>query len=124
MILSIAYFCPWYAKGCAVVLCKPPPKASFPVAAQTASSKYATFNAAVTDTTIATASAATGAVAGIYSLEVTALAQGHRLTSPDNTNVAGKAALTAGLAAGGTLKIELGTLPGATPRIHLIRRGN
>lgn len=86
-----------------------------PTGSQTASSKYATFKASLADTTIASASAATGAVAGTYSLEVTALALGHRLTSPDSTNVAGKAALTAGLAAGGTLKIELGTLPGTTP---------
>lgn len=86
-----------------------------PSTSQTASSKYATFKASVADNTVASASATTGAVAGTYSLEVTALALGHRLTSPDSTNVAGKAALTAGLATGGALKIELGALPGTTP---------
>lgn len=84
---------------------------------QTAASKYASFKASVTDTTIASASASTGAVTGTYSLEVSALAQSQRLTSPDNTNVAGKAALVAGLATGGSLKIELGTLTGASPAL-------
>lgn len=83
-----------------------------PAIGQTAAAKYATFSASVADATIASASASTGAVASTYSLEVTALAQGHRLTSPDNTNVVGKAAVTAGLLAGGTLKIELGALTG------------
>lgn len=86
-----------------------------PGAGQAAASKYASFSAAVADTAVASASATTGAVAGNYSLEVTALALSHRLTTPDNTNVTGKAALTAGLAAGGTLKIEIGALPGTTP---------
>jgi len=86
-----------------------------PTTGQSASAKYATFKATVADTAIATGTASTGAVAGNYTLEVIALAAGHRLTSPDSTNIAGKAAVTAGLAAGGTLKIELGTLPGTTP---------
>lgn len=86
-----------------------------PVTGQTAANKYATFKASIADTAIASATASVGAVAGTYSLEVSALAQSHRLTSPDNTDVAGKAALTAGLAAGGTLKIELGALTGTSP---------
>lgn len=81
---------------------------------QTADAKFASYRAAVTDTTIATASAATGAVAGSYSLEVSALAVNHRLTSPDSTDGTGSAALTAGLLAGGPLKIELGALTGST----------
>lgn len=88
-----------------------------PTTGQTAINKFATFKTSVADTTIALASASTGAVAGTYSLEVSALAQSHRLTSPDNTNVAGKAALTAGLAAGGTLTINLGTLTGTSPAL-------
>lgn len=83
-----------------------------PSTGQTAADKYATFSASVADTTIASATAATGAVSGTYSLEVSALAQAQRLVSPDSTNIAGKAAVTAGLAAGGTLKIELGALTG------------
>lgn len=86
-----------------------------PSTSQTASSKYETFKATVSDSAIASASAATGAAAGAFSLEVTALALSHRLTSPDKTNVAGKAAMVAGLAAGGKLKVELGALPGTTP---------
>ena len=51
---------------------------------------------------------------GNYNLEVTALAVGHRLTSPDSTDGAGTTAVTAGLLAGGTLKIELGALTGSS----------
>ncbi len=81
-----------------------------PSTGQSADAKYATYKASVTDTGIATASAASGAVAGNYSLEVSALAQAHRLTSPSSTDPTGAASLTAGLLAGGSLKIELGTL--------------
>ena len=86
-----------------------------PSTGQTAAHKFAAFKAAVADSTIASASATTGAVAGTYSLEVSALAQSQRLTSADSTNTAGKAAVTAGLLAGGTLKIELGALTGTSP---------
>lgn len=85
-----------------------------PGTGQTAFSKYSTFSTSLADTSIATASATTGAVAGTYSLEVNALAQSHRLTSPDSTDVTGSAALTDGLTAGGTLKIELGSLAAGT----------
>lgn len=88
-----------------------------PGTGQTAFSKYSTFSTSLADTSIATTSATTGAVAGTYSLEVSALAQSHRLTSPDSTDVTGTAALTAGLASGGILKIELGTLSGTTPAL-------
>lgn len=88
-----------------------------PATGQTALNKYASFSASVADTTIASASAAAGAVAGTYSLEVSTLAGAHRLTSPDSTDVTGTAALTAGLAAGGTLKIELGALTGTSPTV-------
>ena len=88
-----------------------------PATGQTALNKYASFSATVADTAIASASASTGAVAGVYSLEVSTLAAGHRLTSPDSTDLVGIAALTAGLAAGGTLKIELGALTGTSPAL-------
>lgn len=61
--------------------------------------KFATFKAATTDTTIASATATTGAVSGNYSLEISALAQNQRLTSSAGLNT---------ISTGGTLKIELG----------------
>jgi flagellar hook-associated protein 2 len=85
-----------------------------PATGQSATAKFSTFSAAVTDNTIASATASTGAVKGSYPLEVTALAQAQRLTSPASTDTAGTAALTAALATGGTLKIELGALIGTT----------
>lgn len=93
-----------------------------PSTGQTAAAKYATFKATVADSTVASASAGTGAVAGNYSLEVTALAQGQRLTSPDGSpaNSARKDLVTADLAAGGTLKIELGTLSGTSPTLGYV----
>lgn len=86
-----------------------------PSATQSLVDKYATFKASVADTTIASATAGNGAAAGAYELNVTALAASHRLTSPGTDKVAENAAVTAGLAAGGTLKIELGTLSGSSP---------
>ena len=94
-------------------------QAFIPSTSQTAETKYATFKAAVADTTIASATASTGAVAGSYSLEVSALARAHRLTSPDSTNTTGSADLAAGLLAGGTLKIELGTLTDTNPDVNI-----
>lgn len=79
---------------------------------QSASDKFATFKATLTDTAIATATATSSAVVGSYNLEVTSLAAAHRLTSPDSTDTVGTDAVTAGLLAGGTLKIELGALTG------------
>ncbi len=77
--------------------------------------KFETVNTSVADTSIAYASGTSSAVAGSYSLEVTALAQNQRLTSPDNTltNKASNDAMAASLAKGGSLKIELGSLSGA-----------
>lgn len=77
---------------------------------QTATAKFASFKASVADTTIATATATTGAISGSYSLEITSLAQTHRITSPDSTDVPGTAAVTAALLSGGSLKIELGSI--------------
>lgn len=77
-----------------------------PSTTQTATEKFASFKALVADSTVASASTTTGAVAGSYSLEVTALAQSQRLTS--------SAGLTS-ITTGGTLKIELGTLSGSSP---------
>lgn len=70
-----------------------------PSSTQSLADKFATFKASVTDTSIATASATTGAVSGNYSLEVSTLAQSQRLTSATGLNT---------ITTGGTLKIELG----------------
>ncbi len=82
-------------------------------AGQTANSKFASFRATVADTSIATTLASANAVAGSYSLEVSELAVRQRLTTPDNTDIANSATLAASLLAGGSLKIELGTLSGS-----------
>lgn len=84
-----------------------------PSSGQSAADKYASFKASIADSSIASASAGTGAVSGSYSLEVTALAQAQRLTTPDSTNAAGKTALASALLAGGELKIQLGSLSDA-----------
>lgn len=49
--------------------------------AQTATTKFSSFSASVTDTTIASATASTSATAGSYTLEVNRLATAHRLTT-------------------------------------------
>lgn len=90
-----------------------------PASGQTAAEKYSTYKASISDTSIASASAGSGAVAGSYSLEVSSLAVAHRLTSPGSSdispgNAARVSAMNSSLASGGTLKIELGTLAGAT----------
>lgn len=77
---------------------------------ESATEKFQSATATVTDTTIASASATASAVAGAYSLEVSALARAHRLTTPDSADIAGKAAIASSLSAGGKLKIELGSL--------------
>ena len=68
------------------------------------SEKYQLPSTSVADTSIASASATTSAVTGTYALEVTALANPHRLVSPASTNPA----MVASLAAGGNLKIQMG----------------
>ena len=55
-----------------------------PATGQTAADKYASFKASLADSAIGTATASTGAVAGSYSLEVTALAKAQRLTGVGN----------------------------------------
>lgn len=74
------------------------------------SEKYLTASAAIADTSVASATATASAVAGVYNLEVSALAKTHRLTSPDSLNAAGALAVTSSLTDGGSLKIELGSL--------------
>lgn len=82
-----------------------------PDAGKTAASKFTSFSTLVGDTSIAGATASTGAVAGSYSLEVTQLAKPQRLVTPQ-TALPDPAKYASGSAAvqQGTLKIELGTL--------------
>ena len=80
--------------------------AMVPVSGTTAIAKYTTFSASVADTSIASASASTGAVAGTYSLEVSTLAQTQRLVTP---NTAGYTSASNAIATG-DLKIEFGSL--------------
>lgn len=78
-----------------------------PAIGTTAVAKYTTFNASVADTTIASASASTGAVAGSYTLEVSSLAQSQRMVTP--AYVGGSSST---VIATGDLKIEFGSLSG------------
>jgi flagellar hook-associated protein 2 len=78
-----------------------------PATGTTAVVKYTTFTASIADTTIASASASTGAVAGSYSLEISALAKSQRLVTP--AYVGGSAAT---VIATGSLLIEFGKLDG------------
>lgn len=71
--------------------------------------KYLSTNASVADTTIASATATSSAVAGSYSLEVTSLAKNQRLVTPAYSG--GSASTTI---ATGTLSIEFGTLNGGS----------
>ena len=78
---------------------------------QTATEKFSSYSASVADTTIASASAAKGAVAGSYSLEVSSLATAQRLVSPASAFVSASTALNVDA---GTLKIEFGKFTPAT----------
>jgi len=86
--------------------------AMVPATGTTATAKYnpTTYSASIADTSIATASASTGAVAGSYSLEVSALAQGQRLVSPSD------AAYTSATSVIGTgeLTVDFGALSAGT----------
>ncbi len=76
---------------------------------QAASEKFATYSATVANTTIASATATTGAVAGSYSLEVTRLAASQQIKSAGYASSS-----TVVSATGGTLSLSLGTLSGST----------
>jgi flagellar hook-associated protein 2 len=79
--------------------------AMVPPIGTSAAAKYTTFNASVADSSIASASASLGAVAGSYSLAVSSLAQSQRLVTPAYV---GGSATTA--IASGTLQIDFGAL--------------
>ena len=79
-----------------------------PTVPATAETMYQTASASIADTAIATATATASAVAGQYSLEVSALAKAQRLVSP-----ASSAAVSDSLTRGGKLTIDVGTLSGS-----------
>lgn len=82
-----------------------------PTTGQTAAAKYASYSATVADTTIATATATSSSVPGIYSLEVSKLAQAQRIATATPGSPALSPYTNADSAiAQGTLTIELGTL--------------
>ena len=85
-----------------------------PASGTTATQKFTVFKTAVSDTTIASASTASSAVAGTYSLEVTQLAKQHSIaTSTTATPFSGTDGT---LTTGGTLTLSLDTTPaGAEP---------
>jgi flagellar hook-associated protein 2 len=72
---------------------------------QTALNKFASFTATVADTTVATATATTGAVAGSYALGVTVLAQAPRFVSSTITPTSGAVGTD-----GDTLTFDFATL--------------
>jgi len=80
-----------------------------PTSGTTAANMYQTYSASVADSTIASATAKSGAVAGSYSLEVSSLAQSQRLVTPAYSGGSASTAIDTG-----TLKIELGSLSGST----------
>ncbi|RIX44743.1 MAG: flagellar hook-associated protein [Rhodocyclales bacterium GT-UBC] len=80
-----------------------------PSALESNTDKYASYTATLANTTVGTATASTGAVAGKYSLEVSSLAQGQRLTSS-----AFASSTTSITSSGGTITLDLGTLSGTT----------
>ena len=81
-----------------------------PAIGTTAAAKYSSFSASVADSSIASATATTGAVAGTYSLEISSLALTHRLVTPSSAGYT-SASSTIGT---GDLKIEFGSLSGGT----------
>ena len=75
----------------------------------TAASKFGAYTATVANTSVASATASAGAVAGSYSLEVSQLAQAQRLQSSAFSSAASSITAT-----GGSITLELGTLSGGS----------
>lgn len=85
-----------------------------PSSGQTAADKFTSYSASIADSNVATATAAKGAVAGSYSLEVTSLAKVQRLVSPASAFTSASTPL----AADGTLTIEFGKFVQGTPSTY------
>ncbi len=82
-------------------------KALVPATGKTASDKFSAYSASIADTSIASITASSSAVAGTYSLEVTQLAQAHQIAS--SASAFTTVGTTTTLTTGGTLTISLGT---------------
>ena len=85
-----------------------------PTTGQTASDKYSSLSAKVSDSTIATATASKTAVAGTYSLEVSNLAQSQRLATKATAGTPSPYTNADSVIATGTLTINIGTLSSGT----------
>lgn len=83
-------------------------KAFIPSTGQTADEKLSSFSASIADTTIASVTASSKAVAGTYSLHVDQLAKAHQIVS-STTAFTKDSDGTTRLTTGGTLTIALGT---------------
>lgn len=82
-----------------------------PASGKTMAEKYAAYTASVAETSVASASASSGAVPGVYALEVSKLAQSQRLaTATPGTPAASPYADANAAIAQGTLQIEFGSL--------------
>ncbi len=82
-------------------------KALVPATGKTATDKFSAYSASIADTSIASITANSSAVAGTYSLEVTQLAQAHQIAS--SASAFTTVGTTTTLPTGGTLTISLGT---------------
>jgi flagellar hook-associated protein 2 len=88
-------------------------------AAISSSSKIYSYKGILTDTSIASATTTSSAVAGTYSIEVERLAGTHKLLSAIATDTS----VAADLLAGGTLTIELGSATAGTPGSFVAKSG-
>ncbi len=84
-----------------------------PAIGTTALQKFSVFKTTIADTAIASATTTSSAVAGTYSLEVTQLAQQHRIAS--STAVTPFSGVGGTLPTGGTLTISLDSAGGVSP---------
>lgn len=84
-----------------------------PASGVTAAQKFSTFKATVADTSIATATITSSAVAGTYTLEVNQLAKQHSIVSATGSASPFKADGT--LTTGGKLTLSLDSLGGSSP---------
>lgn len=94
-----------------------------PSAGQTAANKFTTFSASVADSSVATATATTGAVAGSYNLQVTSVAKTQQLKSTSaayasestvvgtGTIVLERGSVAGGVGSGGAFTDKSGTAP-------------
>jgi flagellar hook-associated protein 2 len=97
--------------------------AFIPTTGQTAANKFTTFSASVADSSVASATASTGAVAGTYNLQVTSVAQSQQLKSTSTayasestvvgtgTIILERGSVAGGVGSGGAFTSKSGTAP-------------